>query len=340
LALPDPVDLTRELIAIPSPTGREQAVTRFLGQRLEELGWTVVRQAVEDGRENLYAMRGQPVVVLSTHLDTVPPELPVREDHTTLYGRGTCDAKGIAAAMIAAASVLAAGGEPGVGLLFVVGEEDGSHGARAAAALQPKGRYLVNGEPTEGRLVTAQKGALRVTLRVTGVAAHSGYPELGDSAIDRLLDALARIRMLPLPTDPVLGACTLNIGVIDAGAAPNVVAPAARAELLFRLVGPSDALRRAVSTAAGPGVDVEFPTEIPSVRAPALDGWPSTTVAFASDLPFLEPWGIRYQLGPGSIHVAHTADECIAKDALREGRDRYVALVRELLRQATAAPAP
>ncbi len=327
----DPVDLTRQLVAIPSPTGREQAVTTFLGGRLEALGWHVTRQPVDGGRENLYALRGTPVVVLSTHLDTVPPELPIREDADALYGRGTCDAKGIAAAMLAAAQRLADEGESRIGLLFVVGEEDGSHGARAAATLGPKGHFIINGEPTEGRLVTAQKGALRVTLRTTGRAAHSGYPALGDSAIDKLLDALQRIRAMPLPADPTLGPCTLNIGVIDAGAAANVIAPEARAELLFRLVEPSPPLRRAIVSAAGSSVAVEFPTEIPAVVAPSLAGWPSVTVAFASDLPFLAPWGIGYQMGPGSIHVAHTADEHIAKEALRRGCDDYVALVRALL---------
>ncbi len=329
----DPVELTRRLVAIPSPTGREHAVTAFLGERLAALGWSVTRQPVDAGRENLYARRGTPDVVFSTHLDTVPPELPIREDADALYGRGTCDAKGIAAAMLAAAETLVAEGESRIGLLFVVGEEDGSHGARAAAALEPKGRFIINGEPTEGRLVTAQKGALRVTLRATGRAAHSGYPQLGDSAIDKLLDALERIRAIPLPTDPVLGGCTLNIGVLDGGAAANVVAPAARAELLFRLVAPSGALREAIIAAAGSTVDVEFPAEIPPVTAPSLPGWPATTVAFASDLPFLAPWGVGYQLGPGAIHVAHTADERIDKAALRQGVADYVALARALLQQ-------
>ncbi len=333
----DPIDLTRQLVAIPSPTGREQAVTAFLGDRLDQLGWQVTRQPVAGDRENLYAHRGAPLVVLSTHLDTVPPELPFREDADALYGRGTCDAKGIAAAMVVAAQRLVDEGESRIGLLFVVGEEDGSQGARAAATLEPKGRFLINGEPTEGRLVTAQKGALRVTVRATGRAAHSGYPALGDSAIDKLLDALQRIRALPLPVAPTLGPGTLNVGVIAAGAAPNVIAPEARAELLFRLVEPSGPLREAIVTAAGPAVAVEFPAEIPAVVAPSLPGWPSTTVAFASDLPFLAPWGTGYQLGPGSIHVAHTADEHIAKEALRRGCDDYVAVVRTLL-GAHAAP--
>ena len=204
----DPVDLTRELLAIPSPTRQEHAVIRFLAARLRDLGWQVTLQPVRDGRDNLYAHRGNPAVVFSTHVDTVPPELPYRETDDVIFGRGACDAKGIVAAMIAAAEELVANGETRIGLLFVVDEEDGSEGAAVAAALMPKGRFLINGEPTDNRLVTAQKGTLKVIVEVTGRAAHSGYPELGDSAIDRLLDVLNRIRAVPLPSDPLLGALT------------------------------------------------------------------------------------------------------------------------------------
>jgi acetylornithine deacetylase len=328
----DPVDLTRELLAIPSPTGHEQAVTAWLADRLSRLGWNVTRQLVADGRENIYARRGPPTVVLSTHLDTVPPDLLVHEDADALYGRGACDAKGIAAAMVAAAEALLAAGETRIALLFVVGEEEGSDGARAAAALEPRGRFIINGEPTENRLVTAQKGALRVNLVATGRAAHSGYPELGDSAIEHLLDALARVRAIPWPEHPLLGPSTLNIGTITAGAAPNVIAPNARAELLLRLVGPSAPMLAAITEAVGPRVIVERVHEIPAVEAPALAGWPSTAVAFASDLPFLTgPWGIGYQLGPGSIHVAHTDREMIRKADLREGAECYRRLAKELL---------
>jgi acetylornithine deacetylase len=332
----DPVDLTRALLAIPSPTGHEHGVTAFLAGRLGELGWDVTLQPVRDGRDNIYAHRGNPLVVLSTHLDTVPPELPYREDDVAIYGRGACDAKGIAAAMVAAAEQLVADGETRVGLLFVVDEEDGSAGARAAAALLPKGRFLINGEPTGNCLVTAQKGTLKAILEVRGRAAHSGYPELGDSAIDRLLDALQRIRGLALPVDPVLGASTLNIGLIAGGDAPNVVAPHARAELLVRLIGPDESTRAMIAEAAGPGVELTFIPGLPPARAPAIPGWPSTTVAFASDLAVHGSWGTCYQLGPGSIHVAHTPNEQITKGELRDGAERYVRLVRTLLRTRSA----
>ncbi|MGH7583583.1 MAG: M20/M25/M40 family metallo-hydrolase [Gemmatimonadales bacterium] len=328
----DPVDLTRALIAIPSPTGHEQAVADFLAAELRRLGWEVERQPVAGGRDNLYARRAEPVVVLSTHLDTVPPELPAREDARTLYGRGACDAKGIAAAMVAAAQAMVDGGESRIGLLFVVGEEDGSDGAKAAAFLAPKGRFLINGEPTENRLVTAQKGTLKVHVEVSGRAAHSGYPHLGDSAIDRLLDVLRRIREAALPTDPVLGETTVNIGRIAGGEAPNVVAPQARAELLVRLVGREAPVMEALRAAARSDAILTFIPGIPPATAPALPGWPSTTVAFASDLAFHGSWGTCYQLGPGSIHVAHTADERIDKDELREGARLYTRLAEELLR--------
>ncbi len=330
----DVVDLTRQLIRIPSVTGAEAEVVTAVAELLADLGWSVQRQPVQGDRANLYATRGQPVVVLSTHLDTVPPFLPVYEADGVLHGRGSCDAKGLAAAMIAAAEALAAEGEDRVGLLFVVGEENGSDGALAAAALEPKGRILINGEPTGNRLATAQKGALRVTVEARGVAAHSGYPELGRSAIDLLLDALERIRAIDWPADPQLGPSTLNIGRIVGGEAPNVIAPSARAELMVRLVGPAAPIRAAIVAAAGPEVEVGFPLEVPALRSPSLPGWDEITVAFASDLPLLAAWGTGYQLGPGTIHVAHTDHEQIPIAELRDGVTRYVALTRALLAEA------
>ncbi|MEO5800073.1 MAG: M20/M25/M40 family metallo-hydrolase [Gemmatimonadales bacterium] len=327
----DVLELTRALLAIPSPTGREHAVTDWLAGFLESTGWHVDRQPVRDGRENIYAHRGAPEVVFSTHLDTVPPDVPFSETATHIHGRGACDAKGIAAAMVVAAEVLIAGGEDRIGLLFVVGEENGSDGAKVAFLLEPKGHFIVNGEPTENRVVTGQKGVLRVTLEARGVAAHSGYPELGDSAIDRLLDALAAIRQIPWPSDPILGLCTLNVGRIEGGAAPNVIAPSARAELMVRLIGDAAPIREAITAAAGDRVAVEFPLEIPILRAPALPGYPATTVAYGSDLPFFAAWGTGYQLGPGTIHLAHTDHENIAKQELIDAVAQYVEVARTLL---------
>jgi acetylornithine deacetylase len=327
----DPIQLTRDLVAIDSTTGREGPVATFVADLLERHGWHVTRQPVEGERMNVYAWRRPPVVVLSTHLDTVPPFIPLREDADSLRGRGTCDAKGLAAAMIAAAETLAAEGEERVGLLFLVGEENGSDGAVAAGALAPKGRYLINGEPTEGKLCVGQKGVLRVDVKATGRAAHSAYPEEGSSAIVALLETLRRIRRLSPPFDPRLGPTTLNVGLISGGVAPNVIPDAAEASLLYRTVAPTASLRQAVLATAEPGVEITFPLEIPSVTAESLPGWECTTVNFASDLPFLGAWGTGYQFGPGTIRVAHTDDEHITKAELLEGTASYVRLARDLI---------
>ena len=332
----DVVDLTRELILIPSPTWEEGPVVDRVAQLLTASGWTVHRQPVTPGRDNLYATLDDPEVVLSTHLDVVPPHLPVQEDDEWLYGRGSCDAKGIAAAMIAAAERLRSEGERGVGLLFVVGEEDGSDGAQVAGKLmEPRGRFLVNGEPTEGRLSIGQKGALRILLEADGVPAHSAYPEEGRSAVHLLLEALERIRAVPLPTDPILGECTLNVGLLEGGVAPNVMAPHASATLLVRTVQASEPLRAAFADAVapvGPHLRLSFPLDIPAVRSEPLEGWEVVTVRYTSDLPLLARWGQGYQLGPGTIRVAHTDGERIRKSELREAVDAYVRLCRQLLR--------
>ena len=327
----DPIALTRDLVALDSTTGREHDATAHLAQLLERAGWHVQLQPVADGRANLYATREPPVVVLSTHLDTVPPYIALREDDTWLHGRGTCDAKGLAAAMVAAAESLAAAGERRVGLLFVVGEENGSDGAKAVNALQPKGRWMINGEPTEGQLTIGQKGVLRATVETHGRAAHSAYPEEGRSAILPLLDALQRIRRIPLPFDPLLGSATMNIGTISGGAAPNVIPAAGRAELLYRTVGDVTRLQQEIEAAARPNATVRFPLEIPPVTAPALPGWASSVVNFCSDLAFYGAWGTGYQYGPGTIRVAHTDEERIAKQDLLDGTLAYARLARELL---------
>jgi acetylornithine deacetylase len=327
----DPVALTRALVGIPSPTGDEGAVGAFVAGLLEQQGYNVVLQPVTPGRANVYATLDPPEVVFATHLDVVPPDLPLKEDEAFLWGRGSCDAKGLAAGMIAAADRLRVTGERRVGLLFLVGEEDGSDGARLAAELEPKGRFLINGEPTENRLSIGQKGSLRVTLTATGRAAHSGYPAQGESAVDALLETIARIRAIELPVHPLLGPSTLNIGRFEGGVAPNVVAPSARADLLFRTVEATTSLKEAILAAASPLVAVKFPHEIPCLTAPALPGWDCTTVSFTSDLPLLSDWGEGYQLGPGSILLAHTDDERIAKAELLQGVDRYAELAGQLL---------
>ena len=328
----DALELTRALVALETPTGSEGAATDLLDGTLRSAGYKVVRQPVSAGRQNLYAFREPPELVFSTHLDTVPPYVPLREDADSIHGRGSCDAKGLAAAMVAAAERLAERGERRIGLLFLVGEENGSDGARAANELEPKGRFLINGEPTENRLSIGQKGSLRVDLDATGRAAHSAYPDEGVSAIAALLDTIERIRRMPLPADPLLGQSTLNLGLIGGGVAPNVIPPAASAQLLIRTVAPTEPLKAAIRSLLAPGVTAEFRVELPFHKggnAPA--GWKTTVVSYASDLPFLHAWGERYQLGPGTIRVAHTSQEHIRKADLLYGVELYVRLASDLL---------
>lgn len=304
---------------------------QFMTELLSQAGFHVVRQPVTSGRENIFATLDQPTVVFCTHLDVVPPHLDFHEDDQWLHGRGVQDAKGIAAAMTAAAVRLKEQGERRIALLFTVGEEVGSDGAKAANALSPKGRFLVNGEPTENRLCIGQKGVLQLTLRATGRAAHSAYPDEGSSAIDALLDTLQRIRAIPLPSDPTLGPTTLNIGRISGGVATNVIPAEAYADLLFRTVAPTAALKEAVHAALAPQVACQIGFETPFVASPDLPGWNSTTVSYSSDLPHLSSWGQGYQLGPGTIRVAHTAHERIEKQELLRGVEQYVRLAQYLL---------
>lgn len=326
---------TRALIDIDSTSGREGEVGEFVADYLRQAEGVagqleVELWEVEPGRRNVFARRGQPHVVLSTHLDTVPPFIPSREDEAAIHGRGACDAKGIIAAQVFAARQLIAAGAGDFGLLFVVGEERNSAGA-LAANLRPQGaRFLVNGEPTESRMIRAGKGALRLDLHARGRTAHSAYPELGESATDKLIEAIARVRALPLPSDPDLGATTINLGTLAGGLAPNVVADQARAELLIRLVADAAPLRAAITQAVAGLAEAEFVLEIPPVRLRTLPGFPTGVVAFGTDIPKLDAWGEPLLFGPGSIHVAHTAQEWIGKSELVQAVDAYARIVQAL----------
>lgn len=328
--------LTRTLIDIDSVTGRERAVGDFLFSYLSELagrtGGSVERLPVVEDRFNLFAAWGEPVVVLSTHIDTVPPFFPSSEDDEHIHGRGACDTKGLLAAMIKAVEELLAAGDRGFGLLLVVGEETDSIGAKTANRSPRGSRYLINGEPTENRLALGSKGALSLVVEAEGRAAHSAYPELGVSAIDRLLEALARIRQVPLPTNPVLGESTLNIGTLSGGRAANVIADQARAQVMVRTVGPAEELRAALQAAATsvPGVRVLEQRETPAIHLGSLPGFASTIVKYTTDVPHLGAWGAPFLLGPGSIHVAHTPEERVPKRELVEAVGLYRDLVRGL----------
>jgi acetylornithine deacetylase len=333
---------TRALVDIESVTNNEAGAGEFIFRHLSPLAAKysghVERMEVEAQRFNVFASWGTPVVTLSTHMDTVPPFFPSREDDKYVWGRGSCDAKGIIAAMICAVEELLSEGISNLGLLFVVGEERNSAGARVAVKTPRGSRYLINGEPTENKLCVGSKGALRFELTANGRLAHSGYPELGRSAIDALLDVLEDIRRLPLPEDSLLGKSTLNIGTISGGRAPNVVADESRAELMFRLVGDAAPVREAVQEAVAGRVELREVLHTPVFHFSIFDGLPTTVVAFTSDVPTLqETWGTPFLIGPGSIHVAHTAEERIAKRELREAVAIYADMVKRLFASHTKA---
>ena len=305
----DVVSLAAELLAIQSTTGSEGSVVDFVSRWLVARGWNVTLQEVTRGRSNIWASRSGGGVAFSTHLDTVPPFVPPRLEGSRLFGRGSADAKGIAAAMLVAAQRLIDDGEKRVDLLFVVGEEKGSDGARAANNLRTTSRFLINGEPTESKLASGAKGSLRATIRTRGREAHSAYPQLGRSAIEPMLDLLPTLRKLPLPSDPVLGETTVNIGTIKGGTEANIIPAHAEAEIMFRLVGDVDPIKKMVLDWARGHADVEFGSHIPAQRFATVPGLETVPVAYTSDIPLLSSWGEPLLFGPGSIHVAHTPDE-------------------------------
>jgi acetylornithine deacetylase len=340
----DPIDLTRKLVNIESTSYHEGLVGAFLADFLAAEGYAVERMEVEQPdlartpgggsgeRFNVYAaLPGVvPDVVLSTHMDTVPPFFGCTEDDEFLYGRGTCDAKGIIAAQVAAAERLREAGLK-IGLLFVVGEERDSAGAKVANQHPRGSRFLINGEPTDNRLALATKGALRVELRARGRMAHSAYPELGESAIDKLVEALSDIKKMELPVEEEIGPSTLNIGLIAGGYAPNVIADKAEAHLLIRTVGPSEEIKQEIVRVVGERAEVSFSLDLSCVRMRRVGGLPTMIAKFATDIPSLTAWGEPFLLGPGSIHVAHTPDERIRKRELLECVDLYVDLATSLV---------
>jgi acetylornithine deacetylase len=324
-------ELTRRLVDIDSTTGNEAGAAQFVAEYLRAQGAQVSLEDAEPGRPNVFAHWGAPGetprLVFSTHLDTVPPYFASSEDSESIRGRGSCDAKGIAAAMMKAAEGL----RDGVGLLFLVGEERDSVGAKYANEHPRGSQYLINGEPTENRLALGSKGALRVVLTGRGRMAHSAYPHLGESAIDKLITALYRISQITWPTDPLLGPSTSNVGTITGGRAPNVIPDFARAELLIRLVGDSGPIKRAVDEACAGLADVEYVLDLSAVHLCVLEGLPTTVVSFTTDIPSLTAWGKPYLLGPGSITVAHTENEFVSKRDLEQAVELYSQIAKKLL---------
>jgi len=336
-----PFEMTRALIDIESITENEKRVGEYLRTFLSGLAartnGTAETMQVSPERFNVYAEWGRPVVTLSTHMDTVPPFVASREDDDCIYGRGACDAKGIIAAMVGAAEKLLESGTRNFALLFVVGEEKNSAGADVAARAPRGSRYLIDGEPTESKVALGSKGMLRYEIIASGKMAHSAYPELGESAIEKLIDALDAIRRVALPEDPLLGKTTVNIGTISGGRAPNIVPDAAKAELAIRVVGEVGAVDRIVRQAVGARAEVKEILRFPTIRLGSLDGFPTSVVSFSTDVPVLSPaWGEPFLFGPGSIHVAHTPGEKIAKAELLEAVDTYAGMVQMLLKRAGA----
>jgi len=325
------VRLTRDLIDIDSTTGGEAEAGEFLSRTLEVLGFDVSRQPLGDGRFNVLAGMEQPAVVLSTHFDCVPPFFPSREENGLIYGRGSCDAKGTLVAQIAAAQRIRASGERRVGLLFVVGEERGSDGAKLANTTPRGSRFLINGEPTDNRLGAATRGVYRARLRASGRAAHTSRPDLGESAIDKLVDALMALRGGQWPADDDLGRTFYTVGLISGGVAPNVVPPSAEAEVMFRTVGDHAPLRREIEARTSGLVAVEDVLVVPPVRLKTLDGYDSEVFSFTTDIPFLARWGTPLLLGPGSVTVAHTDNEHVTVAELVRASELYEQLASALI---------
>jgi acetylornithine deacetylase len=307
----DLLSFARALVDIDSTTGREQEVATFIVRTLRGLGWHVDEQPLTDGRFNVIARVGEPAVVLSTHFDCVPPYFPSRVEHGRLYGRGACDAKGILAAQVAAAERARLAGRTDVGLLFVAGEERGSDGAKAANEWANSSKILINGEPTDNRLGLATKGVYRARLTATGRAAHSSLPHLGESAIEKMLDALVALREAEWPVDELLGPTNYSIGLMSGGVAPNVIPPRAAAEVMFRTVGDYREVRDLLEDAIGTCATIDDVLVVPPVRLHTIDGFTTAVFAYTTDVPFLTNWGVPMLLGPGSITVAHTDEESI-----------------------------
>ena len=327
----DVVALATELLSLDSTTGRERESVDLVARWLVARGWNVTLQEVETGRSNVWATRRGGGVTLSTHLDTVPPYVAPKLDGNRLYGRGSCDAKGIAAAMMIAAQRMADAGEERVDLLFVIGEEKGSPGARAANRLPATSKWLVNGEPTESKLASGGKGAQRVIVRMRGREAHSAYMHLGESALEPMLDLLPKLRTLKLPTDALLGDTTYNIGLMRAGTEANIVPGLAEAELMIRLVGDVAPVKEIFTQWAGARAELIWGSHIPAQHFHTIDGFEVAPVAYTSDIPLLPNWGKPLLFGPGSIHVAHTPTEFIAVDELEAAVGSYERIVRTLL---------
>jgi acetylornithine deacetylase len=327
-------ELTKNLMNIPSVSGDEEAVGFFLRDYLQSLGWTVELQAVTENQNNVIAYLNEtPRVFLSTHIDTVPPFIAATEDDEKIYGRGACDAKGIIASQIFAAENLRAAGIEDIGLLYTVEEETSSIGAKAANdhPLAAKCEYLINGEPTDLDLAIGSKGTFRLKILTEGKAAHSAYPEMGESAIEKLLDILEDVRRASFPNDDFFGETTVNIGTIEGGVALNVIPPRAEAGIAVRLTTPRGTVEPMLEEIVKTRGKIEVLSCSEPIKMLAVEGFNQKTVRFTTDIPYLTNWGQPLLLGAGSILVAHTKDEFVLKKDLETAVGLYVNLVKKLL---------
>lgn len=330
------LELTRHLISLPSVTGDEQLAVDWMKQLFTKWGWEYETIAVTDNRENLFVSFGTPEIVFTTHLDVVPAPDTLfvpRLEGDRLYGRGACDAKGIAATMLVTARELQEQGADNFGILFVVGEEVSGDGARkAATVLKNRGiEYIINGEPTEGKVLVAHKGDYIFEIECEGKACHSGYPALGNDANQRLASLVSDLYTTPWGEHEVLGDATLNVGLFSGGVAMNVVSPRASATCYIRTVEPSDIVARRVLESVGDRAEVRetwradpsFLTEVP--------GFEYGVAAYSTDIPNFRELGAQAVLyGPGTIHVAHTGDEHITASAIAEALVGYEKIFRHL----------
>jgi acetylornithine deacetylase len=324
-------ELAHQLMSIPSLTGGEVEIGIFLTEILYDRRYRVEKQFLIPNRFNVLAFAGRPRVILCTHMDTVPPMLPVTEDEFWLYGRGACDTKGIIASMLEAGDRLRAQGVDNFGFLFVVGEEGDGSGAKLANTLSWESEFVVVGEPTRNKMAVAQKGTLMIDLAVTGRSAHSGYPEEGVSAITGLWKILEECAAADWGNDPVLGKGAVNIGTFNGGQACNVIPGYATASLMIRTVEPRDLVEQRLRNIVGDRAEVTVVGGADPHRMHVVEGFETMVASFGSDVPYLGNLGKPLMIGPGSILDAHTAQEKISKAEMVEGAAIYERLVKKLL---------
>ncbi|KAF9942092.1 hypothetical protein BGZ75_001124 [Mortierella antarctica] len=332
----------KALVSISCITENESPCTEYLQAHLTKLGYTVELQKIAPGRENVLAYLGKgrnPKVLFNTHIDVVPPYIEYREDDENVYGRGSSDAKGSMAAQVQAVEELRREGkvaEGDIGFLFVVGEEVDHIGMVKANDLGLTPDYLIVGEPTESRLALGHKGVLRLNISIEGKAAHSGYPELGISANDKLIDLLSKLKALDLPEDSYFGKTTMNIGMIRGGLAANIVPAFATAGISFRIATSTQDVLDLVDKVIPQEqqlkdkITIERLTCWEPVRCHSVPGFETFVANYFTDIPSFLTAKHSLLFGPGSILCAHAPHEYINKKELIAAVGSYKDIVLKL----------